>query len=106
MKRTFISFALLQKLILPWITSACVSWMPNAKCSRPLLQALQQAEQLTELRRKGGLASDYDVYQAKTLLDQTDAQAQHIEIQRAQFEHVIAVLTGQPASTFSSRELP
>jgi multidrug efflux system outer membrane protein len=65
------------------------------------LQALQQAEDLTESRRKGGLASDYDVFQAKTLLDQTDAQAQHIEIQRAQFEHVIAVLTGQPPSTFS-----
>ena len=65
------------------------------------LQALQRAEQLTEARRKGGLASDYDVYQAKTLLDQTDAQAKHIDIQRAQFEHVIAVLTGQPPSTFS-----
>lgn len=65
------------------------------------LQALRQAEQLTEVRRKGGLASDYDVYQAKTLLDQTDAQAKHIEIQRAQFEHIIAVLSGQPPSTFS-----
>ncbi len=70
------------------------------------LQALQQAEQLTELRREGGLASDYDVYQAKTLLDQTDAQAQHIEIQRAQFEHIIAVLSGQPASTFSLPRSP
>jgi multidrug efflux system outer membrane protein len=65
------------------------------------LQALRQAEQLTEMRRKGGLASDYDVFQAKTLLDQTDAQAQQIEIQRAQFEHVIAVLMGQLPSTFS-----
>jgi multidrug efflux system outer membrane protein len=65
------------------------------------LQALQQAEQLTEMRRKGGLASDYDVFQAKTLLDQTEAQAKHIEIQRAQFEHVIAVLSGQLPSTFS-----
>jgi multidrug efflux system outer membrane protein len=70
------------------------------------LQALQQAEQLTEARRKGGLASDYDVYQAKTLLDQTDAEAKHIEIQRAQFEHVIAVLTGQVPSTFSVSRSP
>ena len=65
------------------------------------LEALQQAEQLTELRMKGGLATDYDVYQARTLLDQTKAQAQHIEIQRAQLEHVIAVLTGQSPSSFS-----
>jgi multidrug efflux system outer membrane protein len=70
------------------------------------LQALEQAEQLTEARRKGGLASDYDVYQAKTLLDQTDAEAKHIEIQRAQFEHVIAVLTGQVPSTFSVSRSP
>jgi multidrug efflux system outer membrane protein len=70
------------------------------------LQTLRQAEQLTEMRRKGGLASDYDVFQAKTLLDQTDAQAQQIEIQRAQFEHVIAVLTGQLPSTFSVSRHP
>jgi outer membrane protein, multidrug efflux system len=70
------------------------------------VQALRDAEQLTEMRRKGGLASDYDVYQAKTLLDQTDAQTKHIEIQRAQFEHVIAVLSGQPPSTFSLPRLP
>ena len=70
------------------------------------LQSLQEAEQLTEMRRKGGLASDYDVFQAKTLVDQTDAQAKHIEIQRSQFEHVIAVLTGQLPSSFSLPRQP
>ena len=70
------------------------------------LNALRQALDLTERRRSGGLASDYDVYQAKTLLDQTDAQAKHIEIQRAQFEHVIAVLAGVNPSTFSLPRSP
>jgi outer membrane protein, multidrug efflux system len=70
------------------------------------LEALRQAEQLTEARRRGGLASDYDVYQAKTILDQTDAQKKQIEIQRAQYEHAIAVLTGQNPSTFSLSRSP
>jgi multidrug efflux system outer membrane protein len=70
------------------------------------LEALRQAEQLTEARRRGGLASDCDVYQAKTILDQTDAQKKQIEIQRAQYEHAIAVLTGQNPSTFSLSRSP
>jgi multidrug efflux system outer membrane protein len=70
------------------------------------LQALQQALDLTERRMNGGLASEYDVSIAKTLLDQTDAQAKQIEIQRSQLEHVIAVLTGQPASSFSLARNP
>jgi multidrug efflux system outer membrane protein len=70
------------------------------------LQALQQAVDLTERRMSGGLASEYDVSIAKTLFDQTDAQAKQIEIQRSQFEHVIAVLTGQPASSFSLARNP
>ncbi|HEX4165373.1 MAG TPA: efflux transporter outer membrane subunit [Bryobacteraceae bacterium] len=70
------------------------------------LEALRQAEQLTEMRRRGGLASDYDVYQAKTLLDQTDAQAKQIEIQRAEYEHAIAVLSGENPSTFSLQRSP
>jgi multidrug efflux system outer membrane protein len=70
------------------------------------LQALQQALDLTERRMNGGLASEYDVSIAKTLLDQTDAQATQIEIQRSQLEHVIAVLTGQPASSFSLARNP
>ena len=70
------------------------------------VDALGQAEQLTEARRRGGLASDYDVYQAKTLLDQTESQAKQVDIQRAQYEHVIAVLTGQNPSTFSLARTP
>jgi multidrug efflux system outer membrane protein len=70
------------------------------------LDALGKAEKLTEDRRRGGLASDYDVYVAKTIFDQTEAQAKQIEIQRAQYEHAIAVLAGQNPSTFSLPRSP
>ena len=39
--------------------------------------------------------------QAETQLEATQAQDVALGIQRAQFEHAIAMLTGQPASTFS-----
>ena len=39
--------------------------------------------------------------QAETQLEATQAQDAALGIQRAQFEHAIAMLTGQPASTFS-----
>jgi NodT family efflux transporter outer membrane factor (OMF) lipoprotein len=41
------------------------------------------------------------VAQAETQLETTQAQATDLGIQRAQLEHAIALLTGQPASTFS-----
>lgn len=63
--------------------------------------AFENALHLTEVRYRGGVASDVDVAQAQTQLETTRAQAIETGIQRAQFEHAIAVLTGQTASTFS-----
>jgi multidrug efflux system outer membrane protein len=65
------------------------------------IQQLQQALELTTNRLNGGLVSDLDVEEARTLLDQTKAQAQALDVQRAQLEHAIAVLVGRPASEFS-----
>jgi outer membrane protein, multidrug efflux system len=62
---------------------------------------LQQALDLTTNRFTAGIASELEVKQAKTLLDQTRAQAQGLDVQRSQLEHAIAVLTGRPASEFS-----
>jgi multidrug efflux system outer membrane protein len=70
------------------------------------IDQLQQALDLTTNRFTGGIASELDVKQAKTLLDQTQAQAQALDVQRSQLEHAIAVLTGRPASEFSLPRSP
>ncbi len=61
----------------------------------------QKGLQLVEYRHNGGVASGLDLAQQQTLLDSTVAQLYLVEQQRKQFEHAIAVLTGNPAATFS-----
>ena len=63
--------------------------------------AYEKALELTKVQFETGIASEEDVAQAQTQLETTRAQATDLGIQRAQFEHAIAVLTGQPPSTFS-----
>ena len=63
--------------------------------------AFERALELTQSRYKGGVASAVDVAQAQTQLENTRTQAIDVTIQRAQNEHAIAVLIGQPASTFN-----
>jgi len=61
----------------------------------------QKGLQLVEYRHSGGVASGLDLAQQQTLLDSTEAQLYLVQQQRDQFEHAIAVLTGNPAATFS-----
>jgi NodT family efflux transporter outer membrane factor (OMF) lipoprotein len=61
----------------------------------------EKALELTQSRYHGGLASAVEVAQAQTILETTRAQAVDVMVQRAAFEHAIAVLIGQPASTYS-----
>lgn len=63
--------------------------------------ALQRSLDLTQKRYENGLNSQLDVAQAKTLLATTQAQAQDLGVERAHYQNAIAVLSGQPASTFS-----
>ena len=60
----------------------------------------QQGMALVNHRHEGGIASGLDVAQQQTLLDSTVTQLYLLQQQRAQFEHAIAALTGNPASAF------
>ena len=62
---------------------------------------IQKTVDLTTNRFHSGLDSELEVKQAQTLLDQTKAQAQALDVQRSQLEHSIAVLEGKAASEFS-----
>ena len=63
--------------------------------------AFQQSLDLTRALYETGIGTDEAVAEAETQLEATQAQDAALGIQRAQFEHAIAMLTGQPASTFS-----
>ena len=78
----------------------------QAQLLRSTLDAYQQALNLTQARFKGGLASESDVAQAQAQLEGTRAQLVDLGVQRAQFEHAIAVLVGVPATGFRLAESP
>jgi NodT family efflux transporter outer membrane factor (OMF) lipoprotein len=63
--------------------------------------AYQNSLDFTRAQYETGVGTDEAVAQAETQLEATQAQDAALGIQRAQFEHAIAMLTGQPASTFS-----
>jgi NodT family efflux transporter outer membrane factor (OMF) lipoprotein len=65
------------------------------------VEAFQKALDLTKALYETGIDSAESVSQAETQLESTQAQDTNTGIQRAQFEHAIAVLIGKPASVFS-----
>jgi len=82
----------------------------NADAQKQLLddtvKAYSDALQLTKYRFEGGAAPKADVAQAQTQLDQTRVQASDIMVQRAQFEHALAILIGKPPAEFHLPPLP
>ncbi len=68
--------------------------------------AYTDALQLTKNRFEGGAAPKSDVAQAQTQLETTRAQDTDIGVQRAQFEHAIAILLGKPPAAFNLPSVP
>ena len=65
------------------------------------VKAYADALRLTSNRFEGGAAPKSDVAQAQTQLDTTQVADTDIGVQRAQFEHAIAILVGKPPAEFS-----
>ena len=63
--------------------------------------AYQRSLELTQNRRRGGVASDLDVAQAETQLRTAEAQLPDIKLSTAQTLHALAVLCGQSPVNFS-----
>jgi len=82
----------------------------SADAERKLLdetvEAFRNALQLTQDRYNGGAAPLSDVTQARTQLETAQVQATDVDIQRADFEHAIAVLVGKPPAMFALQATP
>jgi len=71
---------------------------------RDTIDAYERNLQLTVNRYNGGVASKSDVTLAQTQLANARAQSTETRISRAQFEHAIATLTGQPPAALNIGE--
>ena len=63
--------------------------------------AYKETLEMTQSQYHAGLTNDEAVAQAEAQLRAAEAQDTNLGVLRAQYEHAIAVLIGQPASTFS-----
>lgn len=70
------------------------------------IAAYQESLRLNRVLLSTGIGSDENVAQAETQLESTQALGTNLEILRAQLEHAIALLVGQPASSFSLAAQP
>ncbi len=69
--------------------------------SAATVKAYTQSLEITRAQYETGMGSDEAVAQAQVQLQTTQAQATNLGIARALYEHAIAVLVGQSASTFT-----
>jgi NodT family efflux transporter outer membrane factor (OMF) lipoprotein len=73
----------------------------NIQLLEDTVKAFDRAYDLTKNRYDGGIAAATDVDQAETLRQTARSQLADVRLQRAQLEHAIAVLLGQPPSRFA-----
>ncbi len=67
---------------------------------RSSVQVFSKSFELTTNLFVGGVANALEVAQAQTVLENTQAQLPAVALQRARFEHALALLLGQPAPMF------
>jgi len=65
------------------------------------IETFRRSLELTQNRRRGGIASDLDVSQAATALHDAEAQQPDILLRRAQALHALAILCGQSPVDFN-----
>jgi len=70
------------------------------------VKAYEESLRIVNNRETSGIASGADVAQAETQLETTRAQAIDLGVSRAQLEHAIAVLIGEPPASFSIAARP
>jgi NodT family efflux transporter outer membrane factor (OMF) lipoprotein len=70
------------------------------------VDAYSKALELTNNRFLGGAAPKSDVAQAQTQLEAARVLASDITVQRAQYEHALAILIGKPPAAFSLPPVP
>jgi NodT family efflux transporter outer membrane factor (OMF) lipoprotein len=70
------------------------------------VKAYTDALQLTQNRFVGGASPKSDVAQAQTQLDGARVEDTDITVARAEFEHAIAILIGQPPAAFNITPAP
>jgi len=70
------------------------------------VKAYTDAYHLTETRFEGGASPRSDVAQAKTQLEDAEVQDTDVAVERAAYEHAIAVLMGKPPAEFSLAAAP
>jgi multidrug efflux system outer membrane protein len=68
---------------------------------RSTVVAYRETLALTERRWRAGDAAELDVARARTEVAATESDAIALDRQRAELEHALAVLLGEPASTFA-----
>jgi NodT family efflux transporter outer membrane factor (OMF) lipoprotein len=78
----------------------------QAELLRSTVDAFAQSLQLTRVRMKGGVSTQIDVEESQAQLEQARAELIDLGVQRAQYEHAIAVLVGVPATGFAVSERP
>ncbi len=73
----------------------------TARLLEDSVKAYDHAFELTSNRYNGGIAAATDVDQAQTQRQNARAQLAGVQLERAQLEHAIAVLLGQPPGNFT-----